>query len=157
MENKTMISVQAPGSLVAEHKELHERLYSATQLTGKTGTAAKNVAKLLHEHFTKEEKYAMPQLGWLQTIYNDKFKADEAGIIGLSAALKKELPVMLAEHKKIVAELEKLINAAKEENHPEVEEFAKALKLHALTEEEVLYPTSILIGEYLKLKSQQEE
>jgi hypothetical protein len=30
--------------------------------------------------------------------------------------------------------------------------FARKLILHAQTEEEILYPASILIGEYLKLK-----
>jgi len=31
-------------------------------------------------------------------------------------------------------------------------EFAENLKLHAKTEEEVMYPAAILVGEYLKLK-----
>jgi hypothetical protein len=31
-------------------------------------------------------------------------------------------------------------------------QFAEKLKLHAKTEEQILYPTAILIGEYLKQK-----
>jgi len=34
----------------------------------------------------------------------------------------------------------------------EYAEFAEALMLHAKTEEEVLYPASILIGEYVREK-----
>jgi hypothetical protein len=30
--------------------------------------------------------------------------------------------------------------------------FAETLRLHAQTEEEVFYPTAIVIGEYLKLR-----
>jgi len=56
------------------------------------------------------------------------------------------------EHKAIVIELHKLVEAAKNENRPEYVLFAEKLKLHAQTEEEVLYPAAILIGEYLKLK-----
>ena len=59
---------------------------------------------------------------------------------------------MLMEHKSIVAALNHLADVAKQENKPEYVEFAEKLILHAQTEEEVSYPTAILIGEYLKLK-----
>jgi hypothetical protein len=36
------------------------------------------------------------------------------------------------------------------ENKPSIIQFAEKLKLHAKIEEPVLYPTAILIGEYLK-------
>jgi len=35
---------------------------------------------------------------------------------------------------------------------PEHARFAEKLMLHAQTEEEVLYPAAILVGEYLKVK-----
>lgn len=40
----------------------------------------------------------------------------------------------------------------KGENRLEIVEFAEKLELHARTEEEVLYPASILVGRWLKLK-----
>jgi hypothetical protein len=43
--------------------------------------------------------------------------------------------------------------AAKQENKSEYIHFAEKLKVHAQTEEEVLYPAAILVGKYLKLKS----
>jgi hypothetical protein len=42
--------------------------------------------------------------------------------------------------------LEKLIEAAKTENKPDVVHFAENLMLHAQTEEQVSYPASLLIG-----------
>jgi hypothetical protein len=48
--------------------------------------------------------------------------------------------------------LQTLVNAAKEEKKIEYVRFAEKLTLHAQTEEEVLYPAAILIGEHLKLK-----
>lgn len=143
---------EIPGSLKAEHVELHKKLEKFTKLPGKTGVAAKNVAKALHPHFIKEEEYALPLLGLLPELAKGQtpIKAKEA--IAMSEKLKAEFQQMLAEHKQIVAALEKLNNAAKEEKHPEVVRFTETLKLHAQTEEEVLYPTAILIGEYLKLK-----
>jgi hypothetical protein len=48
--------------------------------------------------------------------------------------------------------LDNLMEVARNENQAQVVEFAEKLKLHAKTEEEVTYPTALLIGEYLKLK-----
>jgi hypothetical protein len=38
------------------------------------------------------------------------------------------------------------------ESLPDHARFAEKLALHAKTEEDVLYPAAILVGEYLKLK-----
>jgi hypothetical protein len=141
-----------PQPLKTEHNELHEMLKSATQLPGKTGEEAKNVAKLLHPHFINEEEYALPPLGLLPLLAEGKFSKEMEAVLTMTEKLKSNLPKMLAEHQQIVTALKVLINAAKDENHPEVADFAEKLMLHAKTEEEVTYPTSILIGEYVKLK-----
>jgi hypothetical protein len=52
----------------------------------------------------------------------------------------------------VVAALKNLIAAAEAEKKPEYARFAEKLMLHAQTEEEVLYPAAILVGEYLKLR-----
>ena len=59
---------------------------------------------------------------------------------------------MLEEYKSIVAALEKLSAAAKKANKMEYAEFTTKLMLHAQTEEEVSYPTAILIGEHIREK-----
>jgi hypothetical protein len=59
---------------------------------------------------------------------------------------------MLSEHQDIVAALKKLIEAASAENKPDVVHFAEKLMLHAQSEEEVAYPTAMLIGRYVKSK-----
>ena len=48
------MNLKIPGSLKAEHEELHEELGRATRVGGKTGDAAQAVAKVLHPHFVKE-------------------------------------------------------------------------------------------------------
>ena len=59
---------------------------------------------------------------------------------------------MLLEHTDIVAALKKLIEAAKAEARPDIVHFAEKLMLHAQTEEQVAYPTALLIGRYVKSK-----
>lgn len=143
---------EIPSSLQAEHKELHETLVKYTKLTGKTGAAAKEVARVLHPHFEKEERYALPQLGLLPALAKGQATADMREAVAMGDRLKQEFDEMLSEHKQIVVSLDKLQKAAKEERRPEVVRFTESLKLHAKTEEEVLYPAAILVGEYLKLK-----
>ncbi|WP_242927258.1 hemerythrin domain-containing protein [Pontibacter vulgaris] len=148
----TAMKFQIPKSLKAEHEELHQNLEKFTRLPGKTGVAAKSVAKMLHPHFVKEEEYALPPLGLLPALAKGQAPADAKAAIAMSEKLKQEFQQMLKEHQQIVTTLEALNKAATDEKHSEVVRFTEALKLHAQTEEEVLYPTAILIGEYLKLK-----
>jgi hypothetical protein len=151
-KNKNIMEFKIPHPLKAEHEELHNMLKQATQLSAKTGEAARTVAELMHPHFVKEEEYALPPLGLLPLLSSGKISEEMKQALTMTDKLKKELPEMLAEHKQIVAALEVLVQYATTEHHPEVAEFAEKLMLHAQTEEEVSYPTAILIGEYLKLK-----
>jgi len=144
------MKIMIPKPLKLEHKELHGELVRIIDEGGKTGKAAKAVAKILHPHFIKEEEYALPPLGLLTQLAKGKITAQMKDVLSMTDRLKKDLPEMLKEHKAIVAALKKLTSAAKKEKKPEYAHFAEKLILHARTEEEVLYPAALLIGEYLK-------
>lgn len=141
-----------PKSIKSEHEELHGELENAIKSGGSTGEAAKVVADRLHSHFEKEEEYALPPLGLLSQIAEGKISAEMREAITLADRLKAELPTMLSEHKTIVAALDDLANAAKNEKKANVVEFTEKLKRHAQSEEEVMYPAAIMVGEYLKLR-----
>lgn len=134
-----------PSALDEDHEELHAELVKLTKKPGKVGEAAREVAKLLHPHFEKEEAYALPPLGLLQAIVEGKPMEDTRRVLEMTEKLKRDLPEMLAEHKAILAALEKLEAAGEAK-------FAAKLKLHAQTEEQVLYPAAILVGEILKCR-----
>ena len=135
-----------------EHEELHTQLAKATKEKGKIGEAAKAVAKVLHQHFVNEEAYAIPPLGLLPMLVKGMVTEEMKEVLAMTDKLKNELPTMLEEHKAIVAALERLKVAAKRAKKPKYIRFAEKLVLHAQTEEEVSYPTAILIGEYVRLK-----
>lgn len=141
-----------PHAMKVEHEELHADLTKAIQSGGETGAAAQEVAEALHAHFESEEKYALPPLGLLPALAAGKIVPEMAQVFQMTNTLKAELPRMLEEHRAIVAALKKMIEAAKQEKRMEHVTFAEKLMLHAQNEEEVSYPTAILIGEYLKLK-----
>ena len=141
-----------PYPLKVEHEELHNLLKQATQLRDKTGNSAKIVAKLMHPHFEKEEEYALPPLGLLPLLASGKFSEEMKQVVPMTDKLRKGLPNMLSEHQQIVEALKDLKKNAVSEKHSEVVAFADKLILHAQTEEEVSYPTAILIGDYIKLR-----
>jgi hypothetical protein len=141
-----------PSSIQAEHKELHARLAKAASAGGRTGAAAREVEKLLAPHFGKEEQYAMPPLGLLSAVAAGNLPADKAAVIAMSERLKQDMPEMLREHKAIAVAVQRLRKASLEERKPEATQFADALAAHATEEEQILYPSAILVGEYLKLK-----
>ncbi|MFB3765626.1 MAG: hemerythrin domain-containing protein [Methanotrichaceae archaeon] len=148
------MGLKVPSSLKAEHKELHSELAKAIESGGDTGKAAEAVAEALHSHFLKEEEYALPELGILPALAEGKVSEDMRPAIDMANRLKADLGKMLQEHKAIVTALKHLSEAAKRENKPKAIHFSEKLAAHAQTEEEVLYPASILVGEYLKLKLQ---
>ncbi len=136
----------------AEHKELHDSLAKIIASGGKTAEAGKAVEAVLSKHFEHEEEFALPQLGLLPVLADGKFSEGMRPAIALSDRLKADLPMMINEHKELVKALETLAETGKSENKPDAIAFAEALTAHAKTEEEVSYPTAIVVGEYLKLK-----
>ena len=71
-----------PESLKLEHEELHADLVRATKAGGKTGEAAKAVAKVLHEHFVKEEEFALPPIGLLAALARGEVDEEMAQCFG---------------------------------------------------------------------------
>jgi hypothetical protein len=128
------MKIKIPQSLKVEHEELHAELVETTKVGGKTGEAAKAVAKVLHDHFVKEEEFALPPIGLLTVLACGKIDKQMRSVLAMTDRLKTELPQMLREHKAVVATLKKLIAAAKKEKLPEHARFAEKLMLHAETE-----------------------
>jgi len=141
--------LQIPAPLKAEHDELHARLVRATQEPGVLGEAAREVARLLHPHFVKEEAFGLPPLGLLSEVALGVVRAEMAEVLVMTRRIKAELPAMFAEHRQIAAALEVLRREARRAGRADLEEFATALQRHAETEELVLYPAAVLLGEYL--------
>ncbi len=146
------MNFKIPPAIKSEHEELQAQLRKAAAEPGSVGNAGKAVAALMHPHFVKEEEYALPPLGLLPLLARGSVTPDMAGVLVMTDKLSAELDEMLAEHKSIVAALDTLASTAKRENRVEYVQFAEKLTEHAQTEEQVTYPTAILIGEYVKLR-----
>lgn len=149
--HKPIAGLAIPEPLKQEHEELHEQLAKVTQEDGEVGEAAKALADLLHPHLAKEEEHALPLLGLLVPVTKGTAVPEAREAVAMAGKLKAELRHMLEEHRQIVVALNALRTAASKKGNQDVVHLCEKLKLHARTEEEVLYPAAVLIGEYLKL------
>lgn len=139
-----------PLPLQQEHEALHEELRRATEAGGEVGARAKTVARLMHPHFVKEDRVALPPLGLLGPLSRGEFRPEMAEVLALTDQLEAELPTMLAEHGAIVEALQQLRDAAQHAGRADIVEFTQALVQHARTEEEVMYPAAVLVGQVVR-------
>ena len=144
--------IAIPQSLQTEHKAIHDALAEATREPGPVGAAARELAAVLHPHFMRENEIALPPLGLLAALTAGEKPAGMEEALAMSDALRKELPRMLQEHTQIRAATEKLRVVAQKEKASAYEQFAEELVLHARTEEEVLYPAAILVGDVIRAR-----
>ncbi len=145
-------AIQVPQSLRTEHQAIHSALEEATKAPGRVGAAAKELAAVLDPHFKREDEIALPPLGLLAPLAAGEAPAGMEPVLAMTDALRKELPRMLEEHKRIRAATEKLRAAAREAKAKVHEQFADDLALHARTEEEILYPAAILVGDIIRAR-----
>lgn len=145
-------ALSAPESIRIEHDSIHKALVELTKAEGPVGTAARELAAALHPHFEREEEIALPPLGLLAPLAAGKTPDGMKEALTMSDTLRKEMPRMLDEHKAIRAATENLLRVGRDEKNHAAQEFAGELALHARTEEEVLYPAAILVGDIIRAR-----
>lgn len=139
-----------PQPLKAEHDELHAELALLMKSPDRVGVAACDVAVVLHPHFVKEEKFALPPLGLLPAVASGNVTAEMAAVTAMTDNLKTELPQMLQEHARIAAAVRTLLDAAQQAGDTAALRFGEKLLTHAHTEELVLYPAAVILGDWVR-------
>lgn len=141
-----------PASIREEHQEIHDELDRATKLAGRTGLAARALAALLQPHFVREEQIALPPLSLLGPLARSERVAASAWLLPMTDSLRRELPRMLREHVAIRAATQKLATAAQSEGQIAVVRFTDKLAAHARSEEEILYPAAVVVGDLVRAR-----
>ena len=149
-ESTAVIRPEVLAPIAREHEELLVALAEARR-SGRTGPAAERVAKLLTPHFEKEEQFALPPLAMRRPFAGGETPANAEELLALTERFRAEYPTMLEEHQAIVLALDEPRRGAQAEKKHKASEFAEGLIRHAEVEEKILYPTTVLIGEFLKL------
>lgn len=146
------IRIAIPQSVMAEHDELHEMLERATHAKGAVGDAARELARVLHPHFVREEQIALPPLGLIKPLAEGAHDVGLKDVLALTDSLRAELPRMLREHQVIAAAAHRLEEVATANGDIAARELARRLTLHAETEEDVYYPAAILVGDVARAR-----
>lgn len=147
-DNKAL-ALKVPDSLRLRHEAFIAEFTRATKEKGKVGDAAREIEKLAEVHFAKGKEVFKP-LSLLPQLAEGRVPPDHAESRKIVESLRKNLPQIRREHRDLIAGLKKLAEAAKDEGKADYVRFTERLILHIQEEEEVLYPTVLLIGDYVK-------
>ena len=149
-ESQTALAV--PRSVQLQHEQIVRRLESIAQRGGPTSASASKAAEFLKGHYAKEEEFALPPLGLLSTLLNSPNPADLQRAVVMAERTKAALPELMLEHVQINAMMSDLIEAATQNKDDELVRLATRVAAQSLNDVEVLYPTTILIGEHIRSK-----
>jgi hypothetical protein len=143
--------LETPYALRMEHKFLREELARALADRGTVGEAARDVERVLLPHLKREEELALRPLGLMRGIARDAASADLAQANSMALRIERELPALFEEHRQIDEATKRLVDVARREGKSQYQGLTDRLWLHARVAEEVLYPASILVGEYVRI------
>jgi hypothetical protein len=144
--------IRIPESMRVEHAAIHDELERATRLPGRVGQTARELARVLHPHFVREEQIALPPLGLLGPLARGEVTPAMRAVLPMTDSLRAELAGMLREHQAIRAATARLGEAARAARAAQVVRLAEELALHARTEEEIFYPAAILVGDQVRAR-----
>lgn len=141
-----------PPPLIAEHRQLRDDVVHAMADRGAVGDAARAVEHVLTPHLQHEEDVVLAPLGLVPALAEGQPAPDAARALALVEQVEGELPRLLAEHRALLEAARHLQDAAARETKPEYVGLAERVRLHAIVADQVLYPTTMLVGRQLKLQ-----
>jgi len=140
----------APSALRQSHNEARALLVRATIAHGKIPSSAKRVAELCLPHFECEERKVFPILALLPFLQRGELRREMLKVMPLISDFHEQQERMQAHHDLILSAVEDLLQDTRKERGSEFTDFAYGLRAHERMEDEVVYPTVILIGKYLQ-------
>lgn len=148
------MKLKVPKAIVHGHVNLMMELNEVIAIGGSIAEKAKQLRDEMAPHFKKEEEYALPPLGLLLAFSEDNWEINADEAIKMADNLQLRLEEMKDDHANIASVMNELKLLGEEKNNFIVKMFIKSLTQHIELEDEVLYPATILIGNYLKKISQ---
>jgi hypothetical protein len=140
-----------PQSLIVEHEETIERLMLLAKRPGAVGAEATKALEVFKRHAAREMEF-MPVLTLLPLLADGQVTPDMAWAVAMADRVKAEREQIFEEHTKVTEVLNALVVAATRANDKDAAEFAEAAAADSLADVEVLEPTVLLIGDYLRGK-----
>jgi hypothetical protein len=146
--------LKIPGPVKEEYEGLYWKLNEAARVRGEVGQAAMAAFRHMQSHFVKDQEFALPPLKLLPTVAANNINEEIDQVRTLCDRLKRNLPQLIAEDNLIIEELSRLADVAAREQKPEYHDLARRFIKFLELERDVLYPASILVGEYVRAQTE---
>lgn len=144
------MQLKTPKAIIHGHQNLNEELKEVLAIGGKISEKARFLMNTMQPHFQKEEDYALPPLGLLLSLSEGNWEIDAEEAVLMADTLQLRLAEMTDDHINISKDLDELKAIAEEEGNIIAQRFVRNLIQHIELEDQVLYPATLLIGNYLK-------
>ncbi len=147
-----LAALDTPHALRMEDRHLRDELALALAEPGAVGAAAREIERILLPHLEHREQSVFRPLGLLNGLARAESGFDAAQVMALTDQVERELPQLVAEHRALYEAVKRLTDAANRERKPQYLDLSDRIWVHMRMEEEVLYPSVVLVGRYLKLR-----
>lgn len=141
---------KTPKSITHTHTHLCSELDLIFNKYENIKEQVEHLFKIMAGHFKKEEKYALPPLGLLLELSEGNWDLDEDEAIKMAEEVNSKFVELKKDHEVIYGIIEDLKKIKTEENNLDLKRFITNLELHMELEDQVLYPTAIIVGNYFK-------
>jgi len=143
---------ELPQSLIYEHEQTISELEGLTHHPGAVGVEATKALDLFKRHIAHEQEYILPPLTLLPDLADGKVSQDMAWALEMTDRVRTNQEQIFAEHAAVTDRMNALYVAALQAHDAEAADFAKSAAADSLNDLEILEPTVIMIGDYLRTK-----
>jgi hypothetical protein len=152
LERNGELKVGVPEALRRSHDEARTQLAWANMERDSIAAAAKRVGKLCLPHFEYEERTVFPVLALLPQLQRGEVRPEMVDVLPLISDFAARHDALDHHHQSIRSAIEDMLHTARKEKNRVFAEVASNLRVHERVEDQVIYPTVLLIGQYLKEK-----
>jgi hypothetical protein len=146
----------APATLHHELQQIDADLESATQVSGRLGSTARQLAGRLEAHSLRQDALVLPPLGLLLPLSRGDLSRQMAGMLPLTDRLRHELPRLLDEHMAIARLFDEFTGLAQLARRSDLYHLGRRFGTYALVREQVIYPSALVAGDLLRLHLKRE-
>ena len=143
-------SIQVPQSIRVHNQQIIQRLDRFTRHEGAIAAAATKALAFLKDHYAKEEAYVLPPLGLLPRIAKGEVSRDMEPAIAMADRTRASMSELQNDHTQLTSLMNELIEAGKNAGNEELIRLATRVANQSLNDIEVMQPTTIMIGDYLR-------
>ena len=150
-------ALRVPQSVSYEHEQIIKDLTNFAKREVAHAAAAQKALIVIKAHYAKEEAFVLPPLALLPKIAKgavskDMISKELEPAIAMADRTKAALPELQNDHVQITSLMNELIEAGKADHDEELTRLATRVAIQSLNDFEMTQPTTILIGDYLRLR-----